>query len=262
MSEHRYELLFESNPQPTFVFELDTLSFLAVNEAAVNTYGFQTDEFLNLKLPALDASHDVSEILAPAHAGTPSKAQHRRKDGTLFDVELSLRRISWGGRPAALLLAADITERLRTEQLELERRNFLETITQNQPLDESFNHLVRLLENQLPGALCSILVAKPGRFCQVVASSFSREVVTAWEGLRLEDISYSLGSNSNEREIVFIKDVARNAPDAVLREWARLLDFGLRTGRRWSELSTFADDRRRNPFRKMDKTRIVPVTIR
>ena len=58
-------------------------------------------------------------------------------------------KISWAGRPAALLLAADITERMRTEQLELERRKFLETITQNQPLDESLNHLVRLLQNQL-----------------------------------------------------------------------------------------------------------------
>ena len=75
-------------------------------------------------------------------------------------MELSLRKINWAGRPAALLLAADITERTRTEQLELERRNFLETITQNQPLNESLNHLIRLLENQLPGAICSILLAK------------------------------------------------------------------------------------------------------
>jgi len=225
MSEHRYELLFESNPQPTFVFELDTLSFLAVNEAAVNTYGFQTDEFLNLKLSALDGAQDISQVLALAYAGTMSKAQHRRKDGTVFDVELSLRKISWAGRPAALLLATDITERTRTEQLELERRKFLETITQNQPMDESLNHLIRLLENQLPGALCSILLAKPGRFCQVVASSFSREVMTAWEGLRLEDISYSFGSSSNEREIVFIRDIPSSATDVALREWARLLSL-------------------------------------
>src|SRR6185312_5238051 len=202
MSEHRYQLLFESNPQPTFVFELDSLSILAVNEAAIKTYGFKADEFLKLKLSSLAVAHDATELLASSLCGSPLKAQHRRKDGTVFDVELSLRKISWAGRPAALLLATDITERTRTEQLELERRKFLETITQNQPMDESLNHLIRLLENQLPGALCSILLAKPGRFCQVVASSFSREVMTAWEGLRLEDISYSFGSSSNEREIV------------------------------------------------------------
>jgi len=227
MSEHRYELLFESNPQPTFVFELSTLSFLAVNEAAVNTYGFQTDEFLNLKLPALDADQGVSEMLATSHTGIPSKAQHRRKDGTVFDVELSLRKISWAGRPAALLLAADITERKRTEQLELERRNFLETITQNQPLEDSLNHLIRLLENQLPGSSCAILLTKPGRFGQVTASSLSREAVTALEGLRLEDIAYALGSSANAREIVFIKDFIGGGPENGLREWARQL--GLRS---------------------------------
>jgi diguanylate cyclase (GGDEF)-like protein/PAS domain S-box-containing protein len=227
MSEHRYELLFESNPQPTFVFELSTLSFLAVNEAAVNTYGFKTDEFLNLTLPALDAGQDVSEMLATSHTGIPSKAQHRRKDGTVFDVELSLRKISWAGRPAALLLAADITERKRTEQLELERRNFLETITQNQPLEDSLNHLIRLLENQLPGSSCAILLTKPGRFGQVTASSLSREAVTALEGLRLEDIAYALGSSANAREIVFIKDFVGGGPENGLREWARQL--GLRS---------------------------------
>ena len=225
MSEHRYELLFESNPQPTFVFELETLSFLAVNQAAVNTYGFQTREFLDLKLSALDAGQNVSDVLDPAHNGTPCKGQHRRKDGTVFDVELSLRKISWEGRPAALLLAADITERTRTEQLELERRHFLETITQNQPLDDSLNHLIRLLENQLPGSSCAILLTKPGRFGQVAASSLSREAATALEGFRLEDIAYSLGSSANAREIVFIKDFAGGGPKDGLQEWAQLLSF-------------------------------------
>jgi diguanylate cyclase (GGDEF)-like protein/PAS domain S-box-containing protein len=225
MSEHRYELLFETNPQPTFVFELDTLSFLAVNEAAVNTYGFQTREFLDLKVPALDAGQGVSEMLAMGHTRIPSEGQHRRKDGTVFDVELSLRKISWAGRPAALLLAADITERKRTEQLELERRNFLETITQNQPLEDSLNHLIRLLENQLPGSSCAILLTKPGRFGQVAASSLSREAVTALEGFRLEDIAYALGSSANAREIVFIKDFVGGGPENGLREWARLLNL-------------------------------------
>jgi len=224
MSEHRYQLLFESNPQPTFVFELDSLAILAVNEAAVNTYGFKPDEFLKLKLPALTVARDANELLASSLCGSALKAQHRRKDGTVFDVELSLRKISWAGRPAALLLAADITERLRTEQLERERRHFLETITQNQPLEESLSGLIHLLENQLPNSQCVILSAKSGRFCQVVASSFSREVVGALESLQMDEVFNALGG-SNKREIAFIKDVAENIPAGGLREWARLLDL-------------------------------------
>jgi diguanylate cyclase (GGDEF)-like protein/PAS domain S-box-containing protein len=227
MSEHRYELLFESNPQPTFVVDLSTLSFLAINEAAVNTYGFSADEFLKLKLPALDVVQDVRELLADTNSAMPSKGQHRRKDGTIFDVELSLRKISWAAQPAALLLAADITERTRTEQLELERRNFLETITQNQPLDESLNHLVRILENQLSGALCSILLAKPGRYSQVAASTFGRDIVTALEGWRLEEIPYALGISGSEQEIAFINNIAGLSSAGELRQWA--LTLGLKS---------------------------------
>ncbi|MGH9566387.1 MAG: diguanylate cyclase domain-containing protein, partial [Candidatus Angelobacter sp.] len=225
MSEHRYQLLFESNPQPTFVFHLDTLRFLAVNDAAVSTYGYRHNDFLNLALPALDATQDIAELLATACTGVSSKARHRRKNGTQFDVELSVRKISWAGGAAALLLAEDITERKRAEQLELERRNFLETITQNQPLEESLNHLVRLLENQLPGALCSILLSKPGRFCQAAASSMSREAVASLEGFRLDEVAYALGSSSSGREIVFIKDFDHRTAEGGLREWARLLDL-------------------------------------
>ena len=71
MSEHRYQLLFESNPQPTFVFDLNTLAFLAVNRAAVNTYGFAKDEFLALRLPTLAAAGDSSRWMEMADTGTP-----------------------------------------------------------------------------------------------------------------------------------------------------------------------------------------------
>ena len=223
MSEHRYQLLFESNPQPTFVFDLNTLAFLAVNRAAVNTYGFAKDEFLALRLPTLAAAGDSSRWMEMADTGTPLNTQHRRKNGSAFDVELSLRRINWAGSSAALLLAADITERRRAEQLELERRNFLETITQNQPLEESLRHLVQLLEHQLPGSLCLILLAKPGRLCQVAASSFNKEQASVFEALRLEEIAQAFGSQSKQRDIIFIENLLLSH-EVTVRDWAHLLD--------------------------------------
>ena len=149
--------------------------------------------------------------------------QHRRKNGSAFDVELSLRRINWAGSSAALLLAADITERRRAEQLELERRNFLETITQNQPLEESLRHLVQLLEHQLPGSLCLILLAKPGRLCQVAASSFNKEQASVFEALRLEEIAQAFGSQSKQRDIIFIENLLLSH-EVTVRDWAHLLD--------------------------------------
>ena len=45
-SEQQYRLLFDSNPHPMWVFDVETLAFLAVNDAAVRLYGFSRDEFL------------------------------------------------------------------------------------------------------------------------------------------------------------------------------------------------------------------------
>ena len=49
-SEERYRLLFESTPQPIFVYDAETLRFLTVNEAAIRTYGYTRDDFLAMTI--------------------------------------------------------------------------------------------------------------------------------------------------------------------------------------------------------------------
>jgi len=49
-SGKQYRILFESNPQPMWVYDLGTLSFLAVNDAAVYHYGYSRDEFLSMTI--------------------------------------------------------------------------------------------------------------------------------------------------------------------------------------------------------------------
>jgi len=225
ISEHRYQLLFESNPQPTLIFDLHSLHFLALNEAAVSSYGFTSKEFLDMKITALHPAEDLGNLLAAAYSAAPYKSLHRRKDGGSFDVELSLRNIIWAGKPAAMLLASDITERKRAEQLELERRNFLETITQNQPLEDSLNQLVRILENQISGAVCSTLLLKGSRFCHVAASQFSKDLLAGLEGFRLEEIASALGLSPECREMAFIENFSNGCPDKGLREWAAALNL-------------------------------------
>ncbi|HWZ42492.1 MAG TPA: EAL domain-containing protein [Candidatus Saccharimonadales bacterium] len=224
-SEHRYQLLFESNPHPTFVFDLETRRFLAVNQAAIGKYGFSEPDFLSREMTAIQSAGVLRTLLATETPAAAIEARHFRKDGTAFDVELSLRTITWTGKPAGLLLASDITERKRTDQMEADRRGFLESITQNQPLEVSMEQLVLIMENQIPGALCSALLLKPGNFCHVIASTLSKDALMGLEGLKLDEIAANLGAGCDWREMAFVDDLLDDCSNRELRAWANALDL-------------------------------------
>jgi two-component system cell cycle sensor histidine kinase/response regulator CckA len=107
-SEEKYRLLFESIPLPTWVFDLETLSFLAVNQAAVSHYGYSREEFLAM------AVKDISDLSSDSYKGH-SRCKHRKKDGAIIDVETFCQEIFFGGRKAMLVLASDTTERTQLE---------------------------------------------------------------------------------------------------------------------------------------------------
>ncbi|HJQ23668.1 MAG TPA: PAS domain S-box protein [Blastocatellia bacterium] len=119
-SEERYRLLFESNPQPMWVFDLETFAFLAINEAAVNHYGYSRDEFLAMTVKDIRPPEEVPglmEYLAKPAAGLDRAGawRHRKKDGRVIDVEITAHRLTFAGRPAELVLVNDVTERLTAE---------------------------------------------------------------------------------------------------------------------------------------------------
>lgn len=120
-SDERYRLLFHSNPHPMWVFDLASLRFLAVNDAAVQKYGFSREEFLAMSLheirPAEDATRLMhSQVLQPVDLYEPEMGQHRTKDGRFLWVELSARSLTFDGRAARLVLAHDVTERRKAER--------------------------------------------------------------------------------------------------------------------------------------------------
>ncbi|MBI3740094.1 MAG: PAS domain-containing protein, partial [Chloroflexi bacterium] len=81
------DLLFQNNPLPMWVYELDTLCFLDVNEAAVEQYGYARGEFLNMRVTdlLLDKKAPLPEA-RKKNKRPPLKLsgemQHRRKDGS------------------------------------------------------------------------------------------------------------------------------------------------------------------------------------
>jgi PAS domain S-box-containing protein len=129
-SDERHRKLFDHNPHPTWVFDRETLRFLAVNAAAVRKYGYSRDEFLSMTLKDIRPLEDVPAMIATVKTlgdGTENSGawRHRLKDGTIIDTENTSYALTFLGRPARVVVAVDITQRKRDEA---EKREFTESL--------------------------------------------------------------------------------------------------------------------------------------
>jgi two-component system cell cycle sensor histidine kinase/response regulator CckA len=119
-SEANHRLLFETIPTPLWVYDGETSAFLTVNEAAVQRYGYSREEFLGMTLKDIRPPEDIPPLRdqsAPSAEGfSDAEAwRHRKKDGTVIDVEISRHPLLFAGRPAVLAVAHDVT---RSKSLE------------------------------------------------------------------------------------------------------------------------------------------------
>ncbi len=121
-SEQRYRMLFDANPLPMWVYDAETLAFVAVNDAAVRHYGYSRDEFLGMRILDIRPAEDIPALLVDVKSEggpgspLPKSWRHQRKDGTLIDVEITAGRITFEGRRAALVMINDVSERKRLER--------------------------------------------------------------------------------------------------------------------------------------------------
>lgn len=163
------EVFFEHHPIPMWIYDSETLGILAVNHAAVVSYGYARDEFLRLTVADLCPPEDVPSLVQIVkssatglmHAGV---WRHRLKSGEFIHVNIVSHSVDYEGRPARIVTAHDVS---RLVELEREKAVLLERERDERRHAESAAERFRRLFEAAPGAY---LVLAP-RTREIVAAS-------------------------------------------------------------------------------------------
>ena len=120
-SERRYRFLFDSNPLPMWAWDADTMQVLAINDAAIETYGYDRDTFLSLRIldlldPAEHARFSGARLPFSESKQSAGTWRHRTASGRQLEMEVvttSSRRL---GRASWLSVGIDVTARREAER--------------------------------------------------------------------------------------------------------------------------------------------------
>lgn len=136
-SEEQYRYLFDNNPAPIFIWNIDDFSFAEVNETFLDTYGYTRSELEEITIKEIRPEKEVGDIVAFAQKVRAAKAfqinrlwKHRTKKGNIIYMQVSSQKITYKNRPAVLAIAIDVTEKKMLElKLEEERKQKEKEIT-------------------------------------------------------------------------------------------------------------------------------------
>lgn len=154
-SELKYRLLFENNPQPMWVYDLETLRFLSVNNAAVARYGYSHEEFFSMTLLDIRPTEDARKLLKNISESFEELQksgiwQHKKKDGSIIFVEIYSHSFIFEGRNARLVLANDVTDRKLSEDALRESEKRYRALFDSSPIslwEEDFTEIKQYIDS-------------------------------------------------------------------------------------------------------------------
>ncbi|NVH72594.1 EAL domain-containing protein [Paraburkholderia sp. JPY432] len=140
-NDERFRSLFDDHRVPMYIFDRDTLRFLAVNAAAIEQYGYTESKFLGMTIRAIHPDSEVARLekhlarsadLRQSHT-MAGIWRHRRNDGSIISVNVSYHALSFMGRDASFVLADDVTDQINAEAEALRSNQMLEAVIDNIP---------------------------------------------------------------------------------------------------------------------------------
>jgi PAS domain S-box-containing protein len=121
ISEAQYRSLFESNPNPMWLFHRETYAFIAVNDANIAKYGFSKDEFSGMTIRDIRLPEDYERLAstlkdAPQHTRDLGLWRHIKKSGDIFWVSIVTHEIVFNQLPCRMVMATDMNDIIIKEQ--------------------------------------------------------------------------------------------------------------------------------------------------
>ena len=214
-SEQRFRTFVDHATDAFFLFD-DRNVVLDVNRQACESLGYTREELIGTT--AIDFDPDVT----PAHLESIQRmldmgellafeSRHRRKDGTIFPVEVRGQPFWEGGRRFTVALARDISERKRDAALLEGQKRILERIIQGEPLADVLTFLCRTIEEiAQDGMVASVLILDEDgvHLRHGAAPGLPEAYIKAIDGAPIGPSAGSCGTAAYRREPVFVSDIA------------------------------------------------------
>lgn len=155
--EESYRSMFENNPQPMLIYDLESLCLVKVNNAAIQFYGYSEDEFLSMTVFDIRPAEDYIRFAQHTSKINPQynvsgEWRHMKKNGEIVTVNIISHALLFNNRPARHVLVNDVTERNKAKQMLQKSEEKFRAIFEN-------NSAVKLLINPVNGQIVDANIA-------------------------------------------------------------------------------------------------------
>ena len=213
MTEAKFRQLFHGAGDAIYIYDTD-LSILEVNQAACDLIGYSHDRLLGFTLNQIDSPSQTADSLGRVEmlkekGSALYESLFLTGSGEVIPVEVSARLIEYEDQPAILGIVRDISQRKGIELREKTRLQILEEMAGGAPLEDLLAYIVRFVEQESPGVLCSVLLADETgtRLRLGAAPSLPDFYNAAVDGLRIKEGMGSCGTAAFLRKRVFVEEI-------------------------------------------------------